>query len=110
MNPLLSQHKEALQHLCRTYHFDKLWVFGSILTPQFDDASDIDFLYELGHEQLPGDTSIDYFFRFIEEAQTLLGHPIELVWYPGIRNPFFKEEIEETKVLIYDAAAEKVSV
>ena len=54
--------------------------------------------------------SIEHFFAFHDELASLLGHPIDLVWYPGLRNPYFKAEVEETKKLIYDAEGEKISV
>ena len=110
MNPEIRQHIEAIKSLCRKYHFRKLWLFGSALTQEFRPDSDVDFLYELNHDSLSGSTSIDYFFSFQDEAKLILGHPVELVWYPGLRNPYFKEEVDETKVLIYDEETEKVSV
>ncbi|MEZ4773260.1 MAG: nucleotidyltransferase domain-containing protein [Bacteroidia bacterium] len=101
---------DRIKQLCRKYHFSKLWVFGSVLTPEFRPDSDIDMLYELDHSQLSGLTSINFFFAFKDQVEEILGHPIDLVWYPGLRNPYFKEEVDETKILIYDAEAEKVSV
>ena len=32
--------------LCKKYKVAKLWVFGSILTPRFNDESDVDFLVD----------------------------------------------------------------
>ncbi|MDX2247998.1 MAG: nucleotidyltransferase domain-containing protein [Bacteroidia bacterium] len=106
----IQPHIEEIKKLCRKYHFSKLWVFGSVLTSEFRTDSDIDILYELDHSMLPGLTSINYFFAFKDQAEKLLRHPVDLVWYPGLRNPYFKEEVDETKILIYDAEAEKVSV
>ena len=110
MNSAIIPHIESIKGLCRKYHFSKLWLFGSALTNEFRPDSDVDFLYELNHTSLTGPTSIDYFFAFQDEASQLLSHPVELVWYPGIRNPYFKAEVDETKLLIYDAETEKVSV
>ena len=110
MDSSIRPHIEALKSLCQKYQFRKLWLFGSVLTPAFRPDSDIDLLYELNHGNLSGLTSIDYFFAFKDETEKLLGHPIELVWYPGLRNPYFKAEVDETKVLIYDQETEKISV
>ncbi|MDX2247551.1 MAG: hypothetical protein SF052_12280 [Bacteroidia bacterium] len=35
---------------------------------------------------------------------------IDMVWYFGIKNPYFREEVDETKVLIYDPRSERVFV
>ena len=110
MNAEVQSQISAIQKLCRKYHFSKLWLFSSALTSEFRPDSDVDFLYELDHSSLSGSTSIDYFFAFQDEVEKLLKHHVELVWYPGLRNPFFIEEVDETKVLIYDQAAEKVPV
>lgn len=110
MNSRIHPHINALKELCRKYKFRKLWIFGSALTPKFRPDSDIDLLYDLSHGSLSGLTSIDYFFAFQDEAEELLGHSVDLIWYPGLRNPYFKEEVDETKVLIYDQETEKVSV
>jgi len=103
-------HLPAIKALCRKYHFSKLWIFGSALTPDFRPDSDVDFLYELNHQELDGLASIDYFFAFKDEVEELLQHPVDLVWYPGLRNPFFKQAVDETKVLIYDSERAKIPV
>ncbi|MDX2248102.1 MAG: nucleotidyltransferase domain-containing protein [Bacteroidia bacterium] len=110
MNAELKPYIDAIRNLCLKYHFSKLWLFGSALTTRFGPDSDIDFLYELNHANLSGADSIDYFFAFQDEAEKLLGHSVDLVWYPGLRNPYFKAEVDETKVLIYDQEREKISV
>ncbi|MEL6593704.1 MAG: nucleotidyltransferase domain-containing protein, partial [Bacteroidota bacterium] len=84
--------------------------FGSALRDGFSPQSDIDFLYELAHQHLDGKQSIEAFLGFEQALRTLLDREIELVWYTGIRNPYFKAEVDEQKVLIYDQKAEKVSV
>lgn len=33
---------QKIVELCRKFHVKKLWGFGSILTPRFNDESDID--------------------------------------------------------------------
>lgn len=36
-------HIDKIIALCRKYKVAKLWVFGSIITPRFNDGSDVDF-------------------------------------------------------------------
>lgn len=40
---LIELNMEMITVLCRKYKVAKLGVFGSILTPRFNDESDIDF-------------------------------------------------------------------
>ena len=39
---LIEMNIDKIIALCRKYKVAKLWVFGSILTPRFNDASDVD--------------------------------------------------------------------
>ncbi len=85
--------------LCKKYRVDKLWVFGSILTPRFNDESDVDFSVIFHYEQIP-DVFVN-FFDFIEDLQCLLWRKIDLIDETAIKNPIFKKELDSTKLLIY---------
>ena len=85
--------------LCKKYKVAKLWVFGSILTPRFNDQSDIDFSVVFHYDQIQ-DLFIP-FFDFIEELQLVLGRKVDLVDETAIKNPYFRSELNNTKRLIY---------
>ncbi|MBI4909892.1 MAG: nucleotidyltransferase family protein [Acidobacteria bacterium] len=63
-----------LAKLCRRYHVQRLFLFGSVLRDDFGPASDIDVLVEFtpGHE--PGLA----FFTFEAELTTLMGRKADL--------------------------------
>lgn len=90
---------EKITALCKKYNVAKLWVFGSILTPRFNDDSDIDFSVVF-HYDLIQDLFVT-FFDFIEELQDLLGRKIDLVDETAIKNNVFRRELDSTKHLIY---------
>ncbi len=102
MHPLIEHNRTHIQALCRKYQISRLWLFGSALDERFNRDSDIDLLYELDHDGLTGREHLDYFFGFADAMKDLLGREIDLVWYAGIRNPYFKEELDETKVLLHE--------
>ena len=110
MQPIISKNIPEIQSLCKTYKIKRLWAFGSVLRDDFHSASDIDLLYELDHADLVGREHLDHFFGFVDSIGLLLDRKIDMVWYPGIKNPYFKEEIDETKVLLYEQEPEKISV
>lgn len=85
--------------LCKKYKVAKLWVFGSILTPRFNDQSDVDFSVVFHYDQIP-DLFIT-FFDFIEELQNLLGRQIDMVDETAIKNQIFRRELDRTKMLVY---------
>ena len=85
--------------LCKRYKVAKLWVFGSILTPRFNDQSDVDFSVVFQYDQV--DDLFVVFFDFLEELRQLLKRPVDLVDETAVKNPYFRRELNRTKRLIY---------
>lgn len=70
-----------------------LYVFSSILTPRFNEDSDVDFSATFHPEEHPlkaGENRIGFYIGL----QDLMGRKIDLVDEDCIRNPYFKEELE----------------
>lgn len=89
--------------LCKKYKVAKLWVFGSILTPRFNDDSDVDFSVNFDDETI-NSQGLDWaniFFDFIDELECLLGRRVDLVCDDSVKNPYFRKELDRTKQLIY---------
>ena len=96
---LLEENAEAIKTLCKKHKVVKLYAFGSVLTSAFNDESDVDFLVEFQRIDIP-----DYASNFFELQfgfEDLLERQVDLIEYSAIRNPYFKEEVDETKELIY---------
>lgn len=96
---LIEMNIDKIAALCRKYKVARLWVFGSILTPRFNDQSDVDFSVVFHYDQIQ-DLFIT-FFDFIDELQILLGRKVDLVDETAVNNPIFRKELDETKHLIY---------
>lgn len=94
---------EKIIALCRKYKVAKLWVFGSILTDRFSDHSDVDFSVNFDAEKIEQEKLdwADIFFDFIEELKAVMGRKIDLVCDDAVENPYFRKELDATKVLIY---------
>lgn len=90
--------------LCKKYKVAKLWVFGSILTPRFNDESDVDLLVLFDRSRIALLEMADIFFDFIDELEALFGRKVDLTDYTAIKNKYFKEEVDRTKRLIYNEA------
>lgn len=89
--------------LCKKYKVAKLWVFGSILTPRFNDDSDVDFLVDFDDDTInsEGLDWADLFFDFIHDLEALMKRKIDLVCDDSVKNPYFRKELDNTKQLIY---------
>lgn len=87
--------------LCKKYKVSKLWVFGSILTPRFKDQSDIDFSVSFNKSKIKLEDYADNYFDFQENLKLLFQREIDLVCDDSVSNPYFKQELNKTKLLIY---------
>lgn len=99
----IAQHREELRDLCRRFGVRRLEVFGSAARQaDFDPArSDIDFLVEF--EPLQPGAYVDAFFGLKEGLEQLFGRTVDLISPAAIRNPYFRQSVEDTKALLYAA-------
>jgi hypothetical protein len=100
MTFIIEKNKNRLIELCRKYHVVQLEVFGSVATDEFDaETSDIDFLvqFDSGVKQ----NRFDNFFALRQELITLFGRDVDLVEPGGLRNPYFIEQVNQTRKKIY---------
>lgn len=102
MHRVIEDNLEALRKLCQHYRVIRLEVCGSTATDAFDPgSSDVDLLAEF---DLSGDGSaLEQYIGFIQAAQELLGCKIDLVNPTTIRNPYFRQGVDETRRPLYAA-------
>lgn len=97
---LITNNLPKIITLCKKYKVKSLYVFGSILPPRFNNNSDVDFSAIFNHDSDPlvaGENFMDFYM----ELENLMGRKIDLVDEDFIRNKYFREELNETKQLIY---------
>ena len=102
MSPSIEQHRTELSELCRRYSVQSLSLFGSAAREDFDpERSDYDFLVDFENLQ-PGQYA-DAYFGLLEALAELLGRPVDLVVGSAIKNPYFRQSVEQPKALLYAA-------
>jgi uncharacterized protein len=100
MIDLIKNNREQIAQLCNQLAVQRLDVFGSAVTNQFDPLrSDVDFVVDFYRHDEPG--ILDRYLALAERLEALLRRPVDLVTTASIRNPFFKKTIEETKETVY---------
>lgn len=92
-------YKEQIIALCKTYKVKSLYAFGSVLTPNFTQKSDIDLIVEFN--DIPLEEYADNYFDFKFSLQDILRRPIDLIEEKAIKNPYFRKDIERKKQLVY---------
>ncbi len=102
IHPIVATRLKDLEQLCRRYLVRRLDLFGSATGPQFDPArSDLDFLVDYLSEAKQH--YADAYFGVKEDLEALFGRHVDLVMASAIRSPYFREEVEETRVQLYAA-------
>ena len=90
---------DAIKRLCQVSKVKSLFAFGSVTRDDFTDESDIDLIVDFD-ENDPLKYS-DLYFNLKDKLEGLLRRKIDLLEERAIRNPFFRQELEQTKVKIY---------
>ena len=98
---LIELNMDKIAALCKKYKVAKLWVFGSILTDRFNDNSDIDLSVSFDKSNIDLLDYADNYFDLTDELQQLFCRDVDLVCDDSVKNRFFRQELEATKVLIY---------
>ncbi|MCB9081713.1 MAG: nucleotidyltransferase domain-containing protein [Lewinellaceae bacterium] len=97
---LIKTNRKKIEELCQANKVKELYIFGSMLTPEFDDESDVDMVVEF----LPLDPLdyVDNYFDLKFGLEKALKRKVDLLEAQALRNPIFKKVVEETKKIIYD--------
>jgi predicted nucleotidyltransferase len=91
---------KAIDEFCKRWQVKEFSFFGSILREDFNPQSDIDILLSFSENAQWG------LFEFVEmkdELKEILGREVDIVEKEGLRNPFRKREILETRKVVYAA-------
>jgi len=97
---LVERNTDKLIELCANHKVGQLYLFGSALTNQFNDSSDIDLLVQFNQVDLL--EYFDNYMDFKEQLEALFGRSVDLVENQAIRNPIFRRIVDREKQLIYE--------
>jgi predicted nucleotidyltransferase len=101
MNTIITDNIDKIESLCRKYKVKELYVFGSVTGKKFSKKSDVDLL--VNFKSIPVLDYADNYFSLLDALQKILKRNIDLLTLKSLRNPYFIEEVNETKKKIYEA-------
>ena len=88
--------------LCRQFRVRRLDVFGSAVKGTFrPGCSDLDFVVTL-EARSPAEYA-DNYFGLADALEGLFQRKVDLITERSIRNPYFRQAVEETRQLVYEA-------
>ena len=102
MNRIIEDNISEIHELCEKHMIETMFSFGSVNTNKFDEQSDVDLMISFKNSLSILDYA-DNYFDLEESLKKLLKRQIDLVVEKSVKNPYFKEEIDETKIKIYGA-------
>lgn len=92
-------YQDQIHRLCANHKVKTLYSFGSVNTKRFTNESDVDLVVDFEIND-PIEYTENYFdLKF--ELERILNRSIDLLESKAIKNPFLKENIDKSKVLIY---------
>ena len=102
MTSLIDQHRAQILSLCRKYDVRRLDLIGSALRADFDPSqSDLDFVVEFNN--FNPSNAADRYLGLLVDLEDLFARRIDLVSYRAIRNPYFKQIVDNTRIALYAA-------
>lgn len=106
MNSLIENNRIAIRQTCEENNVRSLYFFGSIVKARkFRSDSDIDILVSF-KDGITLEEYTDSYFRLLFELEELLSRKIDITTERSVKNPYFRKELDKTKVLFYDSLME----
>lgn len=101
MPNLIETYKHELKSLCERYDVKIMYVFGSAVTGEFSESSDVDIL--ISFKDISFEKYTDNYFELHDALVKLFQRKVDLITERSLSNPYFIESIEKTKQLLYAA-------
>lgn len=95
----IQAYKQQIGQLCANHKVKSLHAFGSVLTSTFHSQSDIDLIVSFDDMELAEYADNYYDLKF--SLEELFNRPVDLLEEQAIRNPYFKENVDQKKELVY---------
>jgi len=102
LHPLVQSQLSTVVELFKIHKIKSTYALGLIVSGVFNDDSDIDFLISFEDEFGPIETR-DIWWHLHDDLRNVFNREIDLLIEPSLKNPYFIEEINEKKQLIYAA-------
>jgi predicted nucleotidyltransferase len=96
---ILNTYKNQINKLCESHKVKNLYAFGSVLTPTFNAESDIDLIVDF--KDIDVEDYADNYFDLKFSLEDIFQRPIDLLESQAIKNPYFKQAVDQTKELVY---------
>ncbi len=96
---LIDIYSADIKRICSIYNVKSLYAFGSVISDQFNEKSDVDFIVDFNAIDIKN--YADNYFDFKFSLQDILNRNIDLIEEKAIKNPYFKKSVNKQRKLVY---------
>ena len=96
---IIERHISDINKLCSTHRVKELYAFGSVLTEDFNNSSDIDLIVDF--DPIDVNQYADNYFDFKFSLEDIFQTPVDLLEEQAIKNPYFRQVVDKQRQLIY---------
>ena len=92
-------YNQQISELCKQHYVNRLYAFGSVLTDNFSEQSDVDLM--VAFNDIPVEKYADNYFDFKFSLQDIFNRSVDLLEEHAIKNPYFLQNVDSNKQIIY---------
>jgi uncharacterized protein len=96
---IIDAHIKEIKRLCSAHKVKQLYAFGSVLTNKFNNESDVDLVVDF--DTMDISVYADNYFDFKFSLQKILNRPVDLLEEKAVKNPYFRKNLNQQRLLIY---------
>lgn len=100
MQNLLKNNLNKIRRYCQKYDVEKLYAFGSVMTDNFSDNSDIDLIIKF--KKIPFEKYADNYFDLHRIFEKCFNCKVDLLTENSLSNPYLIKKINQTKTILYE--------
>ncbi len=105
----ISNNSDRFKHLCEDHKVKYLYAFGSSTNELFNSQeSDIDLVVEIDDND-PIERG-EHLMKLWDNFEDFFQRKVDLLTESSIKNPILKNNIDRTKILIYDGKGQKILI
>ena len=98
IHPSIQKYIPQVIELCKKHKVESAYIFGSAVTNQFTEQSDVDFLVNMQKNLDP----VEMGGHLTYELQELLNRHVDLLTERSLKNPYFISEVSKSKFALYE--------
>lgn len=110
MSFAVSQYQEQLADIFSRYKVVRAYLFGSAMRNDFKENSDLDFLIQFNKNIKDPLEKGKLWWDLHDTLRNLFNREIDLITENSLKNPYFIEELNKTKFLIYENEHQEIVV